>query len=170
MPAKPIWFLRIPEILVELEALPVPFLDRPAVERLFGVRRRRANQLMAPFCGFQAGRTFLADRQQLLGWLRSLHSGQEFAMEERRRARVLASLEEARRIQSARRVRIAAAEETPPESTLGRLPPGIQLRPGELRIEFADGQELLRRLLELSQAIMHDYAQFEALVQRTTVQ
>ena len=59
---------------------------------------------------------------------------------------------------------------TPPESALGRLPPGIQLRPGELRIEFADGQEVLRRLLELSQAIMHDYAQFEALVQHTTAQ
>src|SRR5579883_124371 len=163
MPAKPSWLLRVPEILAELEPLAVPFLDRPTVERLFRVRRR-ANQLMARFGGFQIGRTFLVDRQQLAGWLRAVASGREFELEERRRSRVLESLEAARKIQAARRVRIAAAAEVR-DLEMARLPGGIHLQPGELRIEFAGAEDLLRRLLELSQAIMNDYARFQELVE-----
>src|SRR4029077_8723306 len=42
MPAKAPWLLRIPEIAAMLEILDVPVVDRAMVERLFGLRRRRA--------------------------------------------------------------------------------------------------------------------------------
>lgn len=164
MPAKPSWFLRVPEILAELESLAVPFLDRPTVERLFLVRRRRANQLMTRFGGFQVGRTFLVDRNQLMEWLHAVADGRDFDLERRRHARLLQSLEEARKVQAARRVRVPA----PPEAhsrEIQDLPPGIQLRPGELYIQFSGAEDLLRQLVQLSQAIMNDYARFEALVQ-----
>ena len=57
MPAKPVWLLRIPEIVQALQALPVPVVDRFMVERLFGVRRRRAITLMQEFGAYQSGRT-----------------------------------------------------------------------------------------------------------------
>jgi hypothetical protein len=46
---------------------------------------------------------------------------------------------------------------------LSDLPPGVQLRAGELRIEFHGTEDLLRQLFELSQAIVNDYERFEEL-------
>ena len=48
MPAKPLWYSRIHEIVRELDALPRPFVDRATVEFLLGVGRRRAQQILAP--------------------------------------------------------------------------------------------------------------------------
>jgi hypothetical protein len=62
MPIKKTWLLRLPEIRAELTAMEVPVVDRAVFERVFGVRRRRAIQLLHHFGGFQAGRTFLVDR------------------------------------------------------------------------------------------------------------
>ena len=66
MPAKPEWLLRLPEIRAELEHLDVAIVDRAGIERIFGVRRRRAIELMHQFGGYQTGRTFLLDRVRLL--------------------------------------------------------------------------------------------------------
>ena len=46
MPAKPAWFPRIGSILAELRVFKSDYLDRKAVEGIFGVRQRRARQLM----------------------------------------------------------------------------------------------------------------------------
>jgi len=62
MPAKAQWLLRVPEIIVELNGLDVPVVDRALCERLFRLRRRRAIDLMGCFGGYQAGRTFLIER------------------------------------------------------------------------------------------------------------
>lgn len=55
MPAKPRWWLRIPEILPAIENLDAPWLDRAAIEQVFGLRRRRAIELLHVFGGFQVG-------------------------------------------------------------------------------------------------------------------
>jgi hypothetical protein len=59
MPTKKTWLLRLPEIREELSAMKVPVVDRAVFELLFGVRRRRAIQLLHYFDGYQSGRTFL---------------------------------------------------------------------------------------------------------------
>ena len=46
MPLKKTWLLRLPAIREELSQLDLPLIDRASFERLFGVRRRRAVQLM----------------------------------------------------------------------------------------------------------------------------
>ena len=66
MPAKAQWLLQIPEIVSLLETFDVPVVDRGTIERLFGLRRRRAIELMHRFGGYQAGRTFLIDRHLLI--------------------------------------------------------------------------------------------------------
>src|SRR5258708_11394081 len=97
MPAKKTWLLRLPEIREELAGMEVPVIDRAVFERLFGIRRRRAIQLMHFFGGYQAGRTFLLDRIQLMGQLEPIQLGAEFAMEVRRKQCLTEALEKVRR-------------------------------------------------------------------------
>jgi hypothetical protein len=162
MPAKPTWFLRIPHILEQLRGMDgVPLLDRASFESLFEVRRRRAHQLMDRFGGFQIGRSYLVDRRQVIRMLERMERGEEFAQESRRKARVLESLETARRQIAGRRVEIPAPE---PMNTPG-LPPGVQIEPGTLRVDFQTTEELLKRLFELSQAILADYESFRERIE-----
>src|SRR5450756_1560726 len=88
MPAKPEWLLRLPEIRAELEHLDAPVVDRCGIEYIFGLRRRRAIELMHQFGGYQAGRTFLLDRARLLEALQSLESREDYSVEKRRRERL----------------------------------------------------------------------------------
>jgi hypothetical protein len=163
MPAKPEWLLRLPEIRVELEHLDVPVVDRSGIERIFGLRRRRAIELMHEFGGYQAGRTFLLDRARLLEALQSLESGEDYTAEKRRRERLGDVVEASREHLISTRVRIpvrAAAA----RASLDRLAPGVLLMPGMLSIEFRHPIELLEKLYELAQAISHDFDKFEELV------
>ena len=70
MPTKPYWWYRLGEIISELESLAAPVVDRAVFEQVFGVRRRRAIELLHYFGGFQAGKTFLVERSSLLRQLR----------------------------------------------------------------------------------------------------
>ena len=163
MPAKPEWLLRLPEIRAELEHLDVPVVDRAGVERIFGLKRRRAIELLHQFGGYQAGRTFLMDRARLLEALQSLESGEDYTAEKRRRERLGDVVEASREHLISTRVRIpvrAAAA----RASLDRLAPGVLLMPGMLSIEFRHPIELLEKLYELAQAISHDFDKFEELL------
>ena len=163
MPAKPEWLLLLPEIRVELEHLDVPIVDRAGIERIFGLRRRRAIGLMHQFGGYQTGRTFLVDRARLLEALRSLESKEDYAAEKRRRERLGDVVEASREHLISMRVRIpvrAAAV----RASLDQLAPGVLLLPGVLSIEFRRPAELLEKLYWLAQAIAHDFEKFEGLL------
>jgi len=160
MPAKAQWLVRVPEILNELTSLDVPVVDRALCERLFRLRRRRAIDLMRCFGGYQAGRTFLVDRQQLVAQLERIRDSDDFKMEWRRKERLTERLEAIRRLQAGARVAIQVEPQT-----LGRrmpdLPPGIGLSRGVLHIQFESSEELLSKLFALAQAIANDYEAFE---------
>ena len=163
MPAKPEWLLRLPEIRAELEHLDVPVVDRAGVERIFGLKRRRAIELLHQFGGYQVGRTFLMDRARLLEALQSLESGEDYTAEKRRRERLGDVVEASREHLISTRVRIpvrAAAA----RASLDRLAPGVLLMPGMLSIEFRHPVELLEKLYGLAQAISHDFEKFEELL------
>ena len=85
--------LHLPRIIEELRRLPVPVLDRAVIEKLFGLKRRQAIQLLDRFGGYQAGRTFLLDRQELVEQLEAIRDGETFRYEQRRRRRLVAALE-----------------------------------------------------------------------------
>jgi hypothetical protein len=163
MPAKPEWLLRLPEIRAELEHLDVPIVDRASIERIFGLKRRRAIELLHQFGGYQAGRTFLLDRARLLEALQSLESQEGYTAEKRRRERLRDVVEASREHLISTRVRIpvrAAAA----RASLDRLAPGVLLMPGMLSIEFRHPVELLEKLYGLAQAISHDFEKFEELL------
>jgi hypothetical protein len=163
MPAKPEWLLRLPEIRAVLEHLDVPIVDRASIERIFGLKRRRAIELMHQFGGYQAGRTFLMDRVRLLEAVQSLESGEDYTAEKRRRERLGDVVEASREHLISTRVRIpvrAAAA----RASLDRLAPGVLLLPGMLSIEFRHPIELLGKLYGLAQAISHDFEKFEEIL------
>jgi hypothetical protein len=164
MPAQPHWLLQLPEIIAELERLDSPIVDRAVFEKVFHVRRRRAIQLMHQFAGHQVGRTFIIDRRVLLSQLRARRSGANFDFEHTRRLKVVDELERLRKLSPGRDVRIPVQPEVR-DCRLEDLPPGIHLKPGELRLEFAATEDLLRQLFELSQAILNDYRRFEEIIE-----
>jgi hypothetical protein len=161
MPAKALWLLKIPEIVSLLETFDVPVVDRAIIERLFGLRRRRAIELLHRFGGFQAGRTYLIDRHVLIGQLRRLADGDELQRESRRRERLGQTVEQLRRQQSAARVQIAVTPDVFSRK-LSDLSPGVALESGHLHISFSCTEDLLGKLFELSQAATNDFDRFRA--------
>jgi hypothetical protein len=159
MPASPAWLLKIPEIVTMLEAFDVPVVDRAAMERLFGLRRRRAIELMHRLGGYQAGKTFLVDRRVLIGHLQHLAAGEDFEREHRRRERLDHAIDEVRRHQVAARVQIPVLPGVY-SGKLADLSTGVALEPGHLHVEFSGAEDLLGKLFELAQAAANDYDRF----------
>ena len=161
MPAKPVWLLKIPEIIRMLEAFDVPVVDRAIIERLFGLRRRQAIELLHRFGGFESGRTFLVDRHVLIENLRRLAAGEEFDRESRRKERLDGAIDRLRRYQTAARVSIPV----PPDvfnRKLKDLSAGVALEPGHLHVAFSGAEELLSKLYELAQVASNDFDRFRA--------
>jgi hypothetical protein len=165
MPDQPTWYQRLPIILEALESTAVPVIDRFTVERLFGVKRRQAIRIMARFGGYQAGRTFLIDRGEVLARLRSLAGGVPAASAIRRKERIWKALRREAASLRAKAVVIPALPPGPLDRTEAHLPAGVELRRGLLTIRYGQPVELLQKLYALSQAIANDYDAFEKLIQ-----
>src|ERR1019366_7999858 len=116
MPAQPAWFHRLDEILETLRGMESTHLDRLAVQKLFGVRERRARQLMAGLPGLRAGNAFAASRLAFIARLEETAAGGLFQWETNRRARIVEDLDRTRRQLAARRAR------APPPGAAGPHP------------------------------------------------
>jgi hypothetical protein len=159
MPAKPTWFLRIPRMIETLQASSVPFLDRAAIEALFELQRRQAINLMHRLGGYQIGKAFVVDRARVEAWLQNLGAPASLSWERKRRKRVGEAIARAQSDLAARQVPIRVPRETAFQTIAG-LSSEISLRPGELRIEFRDAEDLLSKLFELAKAIGNDFEGF----------
>jgi len=167
MPSQPAWFHRLDEILETLRGMESSHLDRLAVQKLFGVRERRARQLMAGLPGLRAGNASAVLRQALIARLEETAQGGLFQWEVNRRARVVEELDRTRRQLPARRVRIPAAPDVQ-DRRVRDLSGDIALKPGELRIEFFGAEDLAAKLFELSQAMANDWQAFARAVEEET--
>jgi hypothetical protein len=161
MPAKALWLLQIPDIIAILERFEAPVVDRAVIERVFGLRRRRAIELLHHFGGYQAGRTFLVDRRVLIDQLRRLAQGEEFQMESRRKERLGNKVDQLRRHLPAAQARIPVQAGVFSRK-LAELSAGVVLEPGHLHITFSGTEDLLSKLYELSQAASNDFDRFRA--------
>lgn len=164
MASKPNWLFKIPEILARAKELELPVVDRAVIEVLFGLRRRRAIELMHQFGGYQAGRTFLIDRRHLIDGLERLAQGEEFAAESRRRQHLTAGLDVLRRNHVGATVRIPVAPEVF-SARMRQLNGGVRIASGQLVIQFSSTEDLLAKLFELAQAAANDFQTFEAMTQ-----
>jgi hypothetical protein len=161
VPDQPSWIGRVAKIL-EILASPgaPPFLDRPAVEMLFGLRRRQAIQLLRRFGGYQVGKTFLAPQEAVVQFLRDPKRWSAADDERRRFERVRSALGDAREELGLRRISVPARPETL-RLELSGLPAGIEFQPGKLTVVFESPAQLLERLFALAQALGNDYDSFE---------
>jgi hypothetical protein len=164
LPAIPQWFLRLPDIVEQLRQLKAPVVDRAGIEKVFGVGRRRALQLLHRFGGFQSAQSFLVERQGLIRRLESIVTGEAFVFEQARRRRVEEMLETARRQRAAAAVRIPASRESRAASEF-TAPAGVRLTPGRLEVDFSRAEDLLGKLYALSQAVANDFEGFRDCVE-----
>jgi hypothetical protein len=167
MPAAPRWISHINEISRSLRELPHPFADRATVERLLGVGRRRAQQILAPCVSRHIGANGLADRDALLRHLQALAAGDAEDFERDRRQRVAGAIEELRRERVATPQVLVEAPASVLSQQLINLPAGVGLAPGRITVEFARPREALEKLLALAMAIGNDFEAFERAVRTT---
>ena len=164
------WRSRVSPILDTLRALEQQSLTRSHIESIFGLQRRAALRLMAPFVADQKQSVWQADRLQMIAWLEMTE--REVDEEQHRHQRVLQALNqieaENRSLREALRRR---GPSDPPHWTLKQdvfsrtissLPPEIRLGPGEVTVRFppedpADGARLLH---ELALAMVNDWVTF----------
>jgi hypothetical protein len=165
MPAQPSWLDRLNTILETLDGekyASLPFLTRASIERLFGLKRRQAINLMKKMHRFQVGKEFVVDRSALKNWLRKAEIGEKVWFADVVRTRIEELVEEALWEREARKPRIVVPQKTG-ELDLAGMPPTVTLRPGEMRIEFFGAEDLFRQLFEIAQVIRNDYNRFSAL-------
>ena len=163
MPAKPRWLLAIPDAITQLEALDQDLLTRRDLERLFGVSKVRATQLMTAFGAGRTGPLLTLPRAKLLRQLRRHRTLAAFRGEETRRARVVTAIRQARLTG----IRVAVPVEAL-EARLSGLPAGVTVEPDRIEVRFSGAQDAVGRLFALAQALTNDYEQFEALVDGET--
>ncbi len=166
MPPQPQWLLQVPRILEEVRQLEVPVLDRASIEKLFGVKRWQAIQLLHRFGGYQVGKTFLVDRQELLRQLEAIQAGEEFSYQQKRRQRVVDELDKARKYLKAAAVKIPVRKEA--SFQMEGLPAGVRLEGDQLLIQFESVPDLLSKLYELGQTIANDFERFKKAVEDST--
>jgi hypothetical protein len=75
-------------------------------------------------------------------------------------------LDRARRQLATRHVRIPAAAGVRDRSVRGLGGSGVELRPGELRIQFYGAEDLAAKLFELSQTMANDWQAFARAVEQ----
>lgn len=161
MPAKPVWYSKLPDIIQQLTVLPRPFVDRSTVEFLLGVGRRRAQQIMAPCVSDRVGANGLVDRDALIAHLRALAEGDDAFYEVERRRKVANVLQDVRQNRLERPQLLVEAPASVINQDLGDLPPGIAIDPGRITIQFEKPRQALEKLLALAMAIGNDYDSFE---------
>ena len=164
MPARPQWFHQVAAASEALRASSALVVDRAGIEKLFGVSARTAVRMMSRFGGYQAGKTFLIGREDLIAALESLQADETFEQELRRRQRVSEDLERTRENLKAKRVKLPVSAAADP-GRASSLPSGMRVvRPGVLEVEFGSAEDLLGRLFELVRIAGDDLAIFEEVL------
>jgi len=141
-----------------IRTFPAPVVDRAGLEILLHVSRRAAIRLMHRFGGYQAGRTFLIAREDLLRQLEAIRDGDTYQWESRRRERLDQALQKRIVIQVTSKVG---------DRKLANLPSGVRLERRRLEIRFGSMEELLRQLFEFSQVISNDYDSFCSWIEKS---
>ena len=160
MPARPRWLLAIPDAIRQLDALDRELLTRRDLERLFGVSKVRAAQLMATFGAGRTGHILTLPRAALLRQLRQHRKRAAFRGEEARRDRVVTAIRKARLTG----IRVAVPSEAR-DARLAGLPAGVSVEPGRIEVRFSGAKDAVGRLFALAQALTNDYERFEELVE-----
>jgi hypothetical protein len=146
-------------MIEQLNDSSAPFLDRPAVERLFRIGRRQAIRILGYTNGYKVGKTFLVDRACLIQFLREIQDSGAVGQSVARKDRVAAAMNTASRFSEARKVQIRTSRDPSGPTDAGAAAVRL-VHPGKIEICFASAEELLSHIVNLVTAATHDFPSF----------
>jgi hypothetical protein len=160
VPAKPSWAWRLPHAIQTLEASPEEWIDRRAVEGLFGCSKTVAWRILRQ-AGVPPGPggTLACRREDLLQRFKYLaSSGGTIEREIARHQRIDDFLQRIRPTVLANLTIVSrdAAAQALLGSRFDRLPPGVDLSPGDLRISFRNMSDFLEKFGSVVFALNND--------------
>jgi hypothetical protein len=167
MPARPAYFHRLADAITVLERLSCAWIDRQTLQDILGVSKTVAWRVLRQ-CGASQGpgNTLICERQQLVAALESLRTGEPCGRELRRRQRLedrLTQLLTAARSQHIRVVPDSRALELV-STRFAHLPPGVELSPARLSIDFFGTEDFLEKLGAVVFALQNDFETISDLI------
>jgi len=153
IPAKPICYGRLDDVIAQLNELPGPWIDHATLQSLVKVGRRRAQQILQPCVTRKIGASGVAGREVLIAHLQHRAQAQ---YERKRRQRLAATLAESRVL--------VEVPITVLNQQFANLPEGVVMSSGNISITFFSAAEALQPLLALAMAIGNEYPECERSV------
>jgi len=168
MPAVPVYLHRLADGIAALGAVPQDLIDRRTLEEVLGVGKWTAWRIMKR-CGAQdgPGNTLVCQRPILLEQLRRLQEDGRFGPEIERRNRLEHYLDAIVQVASRQHKEVARHQqaETLLSTRFGKLPPGVDLAPGELRIAFYGTEDFLQKFGAVVYALNNDFEKIENFIE-----
>ena len=165
MRGNPEWFRRIKDIQDCIESCDQQVFTRSSIEDLFQIKRTAAAGLMRRIGGLgRVAQTQTVSRRHLLLFVHKVQEQCDYHNEVARLERLDQKLEDERAVLAARRRPIQGADRRKQVAIDGL--PEVKISPSRLTIEFHGTDDLLRKLYELSQAIVQDWNRFEHLAEQ----
>jgi hypothetical protein len=160
MPAQPAYFHRLTDALDVFRRISVEWIDRRTLQETLGVSKTVAWRILRQCGGIGGpGNTLVCRRPELIEALERLQQTGHYTREIRRRERVESQLAELLTAARSRHIQITTEHRAGDlvSTRFGKLPPGIDLTPERLTIEFAGVEEFLRKVGAVVFALQNDY-------------
>ncbi len=169
MPVQLSFLHRLASGIAALEECGSDWVDRRTVEEALGVGKWTAWRLLRR-CGAAEGpgKALVCRKTEFIERLRKLERDERFEPEIQRRRRVEAYLDGMARFARTRHKEIAreAEAESLASSRFEALPEGVELTPGELRVQFEGMEDFLRKFGAVVFALHNDYEAVAAFIGR----
>jgi hypothetical protein len=169
MPARPAYFHRITEALEVLRKLESDWIDRRTLEVTLGVSKTVAWRIMRR-CGATGG-ALVRRRLELVEALEALERSPGCDREIRRRGRLEERLSGLLAAARSKHVRIAPESRSLElvSTRLGKLPPGVELTPGRLTVDFFGTENFLEKVGAIVFALQNDYEAITEFIEQGSV-
>lgn len=172
MPNTPLYVHRLEGGIAALNASGAAWVDRRTLEEALGVSKWTAWRLLKR-CGAEEGPggSLVCRREELVLRLEKLKADGTLGPEIERHKRVERYLESIVRFASSKHKEIARDDAASDlmGSRFAKLPEGVELRRGELRIRFRGTEDFLRKFGAVVFALHNDFEEISEFLETTTV-
>lgn len=160
MPARPAYFHRLTEALEVFRHLPSDWIDRRTLQETLGVSKTVAWRILRQSGASSGpGSSLVSPRPALIAYLEQLQQSDTYTREIRRRDRIELQLSELLTAARSRHIPITPAPHglALRSTRFANLPPGIDLTPGRLTIDFMGFDDFLQKTGALVFALQNDF-------------